>query len=408
MPTTRPSSSRPTASAVLAALGILAVAPGALAAQRAGGFTVQTRNTLTIERPDATIGIPWRTVQRRLAGAAATNLVVREAGTGTPIVSQVVDDDGDGTADELLFQASYFPGETKRFTVARGTPAPAPDTARVVVRHEMPRDDMAWESDRIAYRMYGQGLWKIEPLVSSGLDVWVKRVRYPIVDRWYAKGHDQYHHDNGEGADFFDVGTSLGAGGTAIWTGDTLVHARNFRSYRIIAQGPIRVIFEVQYDPWTAGGVQVAETKRISLDAGHNLNRVVSIFHAARGRDIPFVVGLEKRPGGVGSENSDLPWAWLTNWAAIVPKDGGHGEMGDAVIMPRAQVAGWKEAAGHYLVLSHTTAETPVTYYVGAGWTGSGDFRNATDWWNYVRDCAARLSTPVAVTIIPSPAVGGR
>ena len=29
-----------------------------------------------------------------------------------------------------------------------------------------------------------------EVLVTSGLDVWCKRVSYPIVDRWYNKGHD--------------------------------------------------------------------------------------------------------------------------------------------------------------------------------------------------------------------------
>ena len=66
---------------------------------------------------------------------------------------------------------------------------------------------MAWENDRIAHRMYGFALNSPvaaaagERLRGSGIDVWAKRVTYPIVDRWYAKGHDQFHKDEeGEGA----------------------------------------------------------------------------------------------------------------------------------------------------------------------------------------------------------------
>ena len=52
----------------------------------------------------------------------------------------------------------------------------------------------------------------------------------PIVEKWYEKGHDSYHRDTGEGADFFDVGQTLGAGGTAIWRDDTIYRAWNFKS----------------------------------------------------------------------------------------------------------------------------------------------------------------------------------
>jgi pectinesterase len=270
--------------------------------------------------------------------------------------------------------------------------------------HEDPRDDVAWESDRIAFRIYGQGLWKVDSLNSSGLDIWVKRVRDPIVDKWYAKGHDEYHHDNGEGADFFDVGESLGAGGTGIWRGDKLYRALNFKGWRVIAPGPVRAIFELQYQPWDAAGLKVSETKRISLDAGHNLNHVVSIFKTDNASvDIPWVTGIVKRPSVVGSESKAKSWAWLAEWGPIVPKNGGHGDLGIGILLPRDAVVDWKETSDHYMAVSRAKSGEPMSYYVGAGWTASGDFHDVRDWWAYLDERAQRIATPLAVTIEARP-----
>jgi pectinesterase len=277
-----------------------------------------------------------------------------------------------------------------------------PAKTRVFAMHTDPRDDVAWESDRIAYRIYGQGLWKVDSLLSSGLDVWVKRVRDPIVDKWYKKGHDEYHHDTGEGADFFDVGQSLGAGGTGIWRGDKLYRAYNFKTWRIIANGPVRLIFELQYQPWDADGLRVSETKRISLDAGQNLNHVVSTFRAeGAAADIPWVTGLVKRKNVVGLESKAQPWAWLTEWGPVLPKDGGHGDLGIAVMLPRDAVADWKETTDHYFAVSHARSGEPVSYWTGAGWTDSGDFRDVRDWWTYLDQWAQRLAAPIKLTIEP-------
>jgi pectinesterase len=238
--------------------------------------------------------------------------------------------------------------------------------------------------------------------LSSGLDVWVKRVRDPIVEKWYAKGHDEYHHDTGEGADFFDVGQSLGAGGTGIWRGDKLYRAYNFKTWRIIANGPVRTIFELGYQPWDAGGLRVAETKRVALDAGQNLNHVVSTFRAegaSTSTDIPWVTGLVKRKNVVGLESKAQPWAWLTEWGPVLPKDGGHGDLGIAVMLPRDAVVDWKETNDHYFAVSRARSGEPVSYWTGAGWTDSGDFRDVRDWWTYLDQWAQRLATPIKLTI---------
>ena len=67
-------------------------------------------------------------------------------------------------------------------------------------------DDFAWESDRIAHRIYGQALIKGEGTITSGIDVWIKTYRNLMVNEMYASGH--YHMDNGDEMDDFRVGKS--------------------------------------------------------------------------------------------------------------------------------------------------------------------------------------------------------
>ena len=376
-----------------AAVAALAI-PVVLCAQ--GSFVVRAENPLAIIRTDETISLAWNDVKAKLPNATPTQVRVRDFASGRAVVSQVVDNDGDGSMDELIFQATFAPNDVKRFVIEAAAPY-KPDKVRVYASHQDPRDDVAWESDRIAFRIYGQGLWKVDSLLSSGVDVWVKRVRTPIVEKWYAKGHDEYHRDTGEGADFFDVGQTLGAGGTAIWRDGKMYRAWNFKSWKIIANGPVRAIFELQYQPWDAGsGPRVTETKRIALDAGQNLNHVTSIFRSESPvNDLPWVTGLVKRPSVVGSESKARPWAWLSVWGPVVPKDGGHGDLGTAVLIPRDAVSEWRENDDHYFLVSHTKSGEPVNYWIGAGWTDSGDFRDVRDWWNYLDQFAQRLSAPI-------------
>jgi pectinesterase len=383
--------------------------PRAGGAQAAASVLVRAENTLAIARPDETIAIRWADVIAKLPSATPTKVSVMDPASGREVISQVVDNDGNGTPDELIFQGTFAPGEIKQFTLEADAPKAKAAKARVYAAHMMPRDDVAWESDRIAYRIYGQGLWTVDSLLSSGVDIWVKRVRDPIVEKWYEKGHDLYHRDVGEGADFYDVGQSLGAGGTAIWKNDSLYRAWNFKSQRIIANGPVRAIFELQYQPWDAPGLRVTETKRIAIDAGQNLNHVTSIFRAeSGGPDIPWTTGLVKRKNVVGSESKAQSWAWLSTWGPVLPKDGGHGDLGIAVMLPRSAVVDWKETSDHYLAISRARSGEPVNYYIGAGWTDSGDFRDVRDWWNYLDQAAQRFATPIAVTFTDRARAAGR
>ena len=378
----------------------LLAAAAALPLHAQSRVVVRAENPLAAERPDETLSITWATLRQALPGVQPGRVRVVDAGSGAEAVSQPLDADGDGTTDELLFQASFRPNEARDFVVEPATPAAA--RPRAHARHDAHRDDVAWESDRIAFRIYGQGLWQakeFEPLVSSGVDIWPKRVRDLVVDRWYAKGHDAYHRDTGEGADFYSVGATLGAGGSAVWRDGTLHRARNFKTHRIIADGPIRAVFQLEYEPWDAGGVQVSETKRISIDAGQNFFRQEITYRAPGDAPIPYAVGTVKRTGLVGSSSRAGPWAWVSTWGPVELKNGGHGQLGTVVLMEKARMVESRETDDHYLAISTARPGVPTVQSVGAGWTASGDFRSAEEWWRAADAFGARLANPVRLTL---------
>jgi pectinesterase len=391
---------------LLASVAMVATLPSEANAQTVKPSSQQTtllvrvENPVALERRDETIAIPWSAVQQRLPAATATRIRVRDLASGAELVTQALDSDANGSVDSLLFQSSFLGAEARTFSV-EAEPPTAAAKSRVHVKFIPERTDVAWESDRIAFRTYGQLLWQLENLHSSGVDVWVKRTRDLVLDKWYAAGHDAYHLDKGEGADFYKVGPTLGAGATAIWRGGKLHRAENFKTHRIIADGPIRAIFELDFDPWDAGGLQVTERKRVAIDAGQNMYWQRSTFTAQGADSIVYAVGFVKRPGLVGSTSRAQSWAWLTGWGPVdnKPGEGGHGDLGTAVMLDRSRVLDMKETDDHFVLTAVARSGQAVVHYIGAGWTGSRDFRDVNDWWAYLGNYARRVGAPLKVTV---------
>ena len=111
--------------------------------------------------------------------------------------------------------------------------------ARFVPERE---DDFAWENDLVAFRAYGPAMRRRPE--DSGIDCWLKRVTYPIIDKWYegnTKGLS-YHKDHGEGYDPYHVGSSRGCGGTALWVNGAMVISDTFTDWKILEQTPGRTV----------------------------------------------------------------------------------------------------------------------------------------------------------------------
>ena len=114
---------------------------------------------------------------------------------------------------------------------------------------------------------------------SSGVDAWLKRVNYSIIDKWYKLATEgvSYHVDHGEGYDPYHTGISRGVGGSAIWVEGKPYAAHNYKSYKVLENNGNRVVFELVYEWFTPLGI-VKELKTISLPLGTQLYSVDSTF----------------------------------------------------------------------------------------------------------------------------------
>jgi hypothetical protein len=404
---------RPLALAMLAALG--SMAPSVQAAQ----MQVTVTHALKQARPAETIAVPWQEVNRLLPGALLQRIAVRDAAGNvlpyqvTNVAPEAKDPDNKGIAyGELLFQHDFAEGENSAvFTVETTDTVSPPFPPKVSARYVPERlDDFAWENDKVAHRTYGPALGAPAPagsgkevLVTSGLDIWFKRVNYPIVDRWYNKGHDHYHHDEGEGMDMYNVGRTRGAGGTGVWDGKTLYTGRNYASWKVIANGPLRAIFELRYDAWDAGGVPVSEVKRFTVDAGRYFDQVDSTFTFSGPRQLNVAVGLNKTPTDKGQDPAigamaepsgpNLSSPYIAQW--VTQKS--NGAIGTAVIVPAA--TGFADDALNQLIVAPVTSGQPLRYAIGAAWDRASPYRTQDDWRKLITLEAARLRSPVTVKV---------
>src|SRR4029079_10592392 len=202
-----------------------------------------------------------------------------------------------------------------------------------------------------------------------------------------------------DGADFYSVSKSRGCGGVAIFAGDKPSVSRNFVSSRVLANGPLRVMFELTYAPFEAGpNVKVTETKRITLDAGRNFNRIANTFKVEGGTPAAKLdVGV-----GIGKHaNSDLKTdkQWIRTWEKVKDDDS---SLGCAVVL--AAVSGppvmLKSTDLDTFLVSKATPGVPFVYYMGSDWSKRpGGAADAGTWTKALQDQVRDIASPVKVTL---------
>jgi len=337
----------------------------------AAPLRITVHNDLSFARTSETVEVP----ASQLSGDLA-RIHVFEHGSGKEVLAQAL-------SDRLIFQADIPANGKQTFDLRPGeTSKYKKEDFRAYGRFVRERsDDFAWENDRVAHRMYGAALetWEKEPLTSSAVDVWLKRTRRLVINDWYMI--DDYHHDHGEGADFYSAGKSRGCGGVGIWRDGKLVVSKNFRETRVIANGPLRLIFELVYPGF--------ETKHITLDAGQNFNRFESRFEA----DAPqYAIGIKKDAGA--NLRVERSAGWMRTWE---PVTGGTGQFGCAIVLDPSSIADVTEADGNNIIV----AKQPAAYWVGTGWDKSGDFDSVADWDRYVEQWSERVKSPLRIEVAP-------
>jgi hypothetical protein len=370
-------------------------------ASQAAPIAVTAANKLAIARASQTIEL----TVAQLAPLGEKNLTkihVRDS-AGKELLCQAVDSDGDALCqpDKVIFQADFAANETKNFTVEVGDKQEFKASQyKAFSRFNRERfDDFAWENDRIAHRTYGKALetWEGEPLCSSTIDIWSKRTSRMVINDWYMSA--DYHADHGEGADYYSAGLSRGDGGNGLWAANRLWISRNFVNSRVLANGPIRVLFELEYAPFDVNGISVTEVKRVSLDAGSQLDHYRSTYKIFSRPDRPPVtltnaIGLRKMDG----EELELNGAdgWMTKWEPMEKK---AGQQGLAVVFNPALFVQQTDDKLNQLVVTRLANGNVADYWAGFAWDKAGHIADKAAWNKYVDEFSQGLASPIEVQV---------
>jgi rhamnogalacturonyl hydrolase YesR len=257
------------------------------------------------------------------------------------------------------------------------TIADSPEIPRTYVKYARGRD-VAWENDRIAFRVFGP---EVRNKVGSGVDVWAKSVDYPILEKWYklnAEGKD-YHVDRGEGCDFYDMRKRSGCGALSIWMDDKPYLPQTFDTYRISQNQDNKITFELEYKTWDVPGLEVTERRKMEMEKGTNLFKVTSTLKSKENKEITVAIGLSTfgNPKIVKENQTGI----LSVWEQIAPA---HGNLGTAVLVNPENFAGFESYDGDEFILIKVKTNIPFSYYAGAGWDKSKYFSTQNDWEKYL------------------------
>lgn len=208
-------------------------------------------------------------VRRQLGVSSDQTLIVKDA-IGQQQDYQITHD------GKLIFEVTVCPNSSADYTVSTGAPQRMHIWTQGRLYPER-KDDIAWENDRGAYRVYGPALQRSGEK-AYGIDVWTKNQPDTILDLRYKMNSDgdavyrrlekegkkadsyevrlatSFHVDHGYGLDPYKVGPTLGCGAPALMVGDSLVMPYCFRTYRILDNGPLRFTVELTYNPATVKG----------------------------------------------------------------------------------------------------------------------------------------------------------
>ena len=322
----------------------------------------------------------------------ANNTYVLTDEKGKEVGSQLLSDN-----QTLIFQVNIPAKTSVTYTLKNGKPSPV--SALTHVRFVPERsDDIAWENDIAAFRMYGPALMKIQN-PSNGVDIWMKYKDEPVMNNLYAGELERkltYHEDNGLGGlDCYDVNHTLGAGGVAPYTTQLWI-GNAFDRYEIIESGPLCSIFTLYYDnsiPVEDGYFSQALT--ITCDAGSLLNKGVVKFNGAS--PIQLATGIFMHRDSVSTtfdkENRFISYTKNAFSSKGVPQGQTYigvyspGLTGEPLIEDR-----------QFFVLNNYKIGEEFTWYFGGGWS-KWKYPTEQDWLTALSQFSRTKQNPLKITI---------
>ncbi|OMQ10422.1 DUF4861 family protein [[Flexibacter] sp. ATCC 35103] len=364
---------------------------------------ITVTNSLSVDREYETVELTKKSLQLPTS-AKLEDYTVKDISSNAFLETQAIDNDGDGVMDILLFQPKISASTTKEFEIIPSENPSANKNINCYSRFVPERtDDYAWENNKVAFRTYGPVAQKMVEdniaggTLTSGIDAWLKRVDYPIINKWYEKatnGTGTYHKDTGEGLDNFHVGDSRGVGGIAVKVDDKYYFSKNFKSWKTITTGPIRTSFILTYADWDAKGNKITESKLISLDYGSYLSRFE--INITGTKSIAAGLTLHDKKGTIGT---NIKEGWISHWEPI-----DDSEIGTGIVAPKNSLTSFDNHITNDKDLSNLygnikVKNNKVIYYVGFGWKKGSPFQTKQEWEMYLSSYAKKINNPLVVKV---------
>ena len=320
----------------------------------------------------------------------------------------------------LLIDASVRPHGSATYYVSIGKPYQQKVYATGAL-YKIRKDDIAWENDRCAYRVYGPALQRTGER-SFGTDIWVKNTPDTVVyeryikdmngnikgDKMDAKVRDiltSFHLDHGNGLDPYRVGATLGLGAPSLMVGKNQVLPYCYKDYRILDNGPLRFTVELTYNPSTVGDMKnVVEHRIISLDKGSNFNKM-TVWYDGLTTPTDFATGFP-----IHEEDTETKTFAKDYVSYADPTDNvevNNSQVYVGVLFPEGidhtyyQLFDKKHdgATGHALGLKRDLKnQEKYSYYFGAAWS-KYDVRSYAEWQIRIKDYLDALKNPLQVEV---------
>ena len=363
--------------------------------------SIHLTNNLSIVRQNETVEVLIADLPEPLS-SKIDKIGVYDPLENTFLTTQLIDVDQDGKMDQLIFQPQLAPSSQKTFHLKEQPDKP--EAVEYCFSRIVPTriDDYTWENDKVAFRTYGpraQALveeGKEGGIISSGIDCWLKKVSYPVINKWYKASEEEgisYHEDHGEGLDNYHVGISRGAGGLAIkGADDQYFVSKNFTAHKTLATGPLRTLFQLDYADWQGPQGMIKEQKTISLDYGNNLMKIeVSI----QGTDhIAAGISLQENHGGIIDKNNLL----------IFKQNHFETILSNVILTPQKHfksqhIYNPQIKDQNHLFLDLKILNQSLVYYVGFYWSESNQFADHEAWEAHLDHLAIKIENPIQLNI---------
>ena len=386
-------------------------------------------------------------VKAKLAGIAPKKgeaYIVKNK-RGQQIGSQITHD------GKLLIDASIRPHGSATYYISIGKPYPQKVWTTGAL-YKMRKDDIAWENDRCAYRVYGPALQRTGER-SFGTDIWAKNTPDTVVYERYvmdkqgnvdgdkvdekvkseerkmknlsgaaleaqkakikalkAESYEidvttSFHLDHGNGLDPYRVGATLGLGAPSLMIGNQQFLPYCYKTYKILDNGPLRFTVELTYNPSTIGDMQnVVEHRIISLDKGSNFNKM-TVWYEGLTHPTDFATGFP-----IHEEDTETKTFAKDYVSYADPTDNMEGNQSQVyvgVLFPYGidntyyQLFDKKHdgATGHALGIKTGLKDgEKFSYYFGAAWS-KYDVRSYTEWQIRIKEFLEALKTPLQVKL---------